>query len=339
MYENLTSISLDWEGFIAFHGYPDLSLIRRPSDLDTRGVYDILGTLDPDLDLDDVDGGRTGDDYNNNSDDNINNSNDNYNYERSRFTPDIQILLGPLISDEEFEEVVTTSIQFPKKLRSFEFSTRAFTRDTCEMLFLLPLRRCKELTTLSIEDVIENIQLRNEETEEEGKGGGGGEGGGGGVSKTRHSTPAYSFPKIKSLHLTNVTNFNHIPSTLPIQFPNLESLKLTKSKHITRSTCTDYNTSWPEVIPEIPTLRFAEIPSPSEVMLGPYENSWVLEEGLSQRTSEGRLLGLKTVSILHEYEQRIAYVGRRTVVSVCRFRRKSNNEVLDSGRTWVQIDE
>ncbi|KAF3234974.1 hypothetical protein TWF192_001133 [Orbilia oligospora] len=89
MYENLTSISLDWEGFIAFHGYPDLSLIRRPSDLDIRGFYDIRGTLDPDLDLDDVDGGRTGDDYNNNSDDNINNSNDNYNYERSRFTSDI----------------------------------------------------------------------------------------------------------------------------------------------------------------------------------------------------------------------------------------------------------
>ncbi|KAF3175005.1 hypothetical protein TWF225_009101 [Orbilia oligospora] len=337
MYENLTSISLDWEGFIAFHDYPDLSLNCRPSDLDIRGIYDIRET---NLDLDDVDGdlkivetaGRTGDDCNNGDDND--NSNDNYNYGRSQFTPDIQKLLGPSISDEEFKDLVTTKIQFPKKLRSFAFSTRALTRDACEPLFLLPLGRCKELTTLSIENVIEETQLRNEGTKFE-EGGGGGEG----VSKNRQSKPIYSFPNIKALHLTNVTKFNHIPSTVPVQFPNLESFKLTNSKHITKSICIEYNASWPEVLPEIPTLRFAEIPSPSGVIMGPYGNSWVLEKGLSRRTSEGRLLGLKTVNIIHEYGQRIEFVGTRTVVSVCRFRRKSNHEVLDSGRAWVQIDE
>ncbi|EGX52693.1 hypothetical protein AOL_s00007g476 [Orbilia oligospora ATCC 24927] len=322
MYESLTSISLDWGGFIAFHDYPGLPLNCRLSDLDIRGLYGIRGI---DLDLDDVDGGLkivetaaggTGD-----------------NYERSRFPPDVQKLLGPPISDEEFKELVTTEIQFPKKLRSFKFSTRASKRDTCELLFLLPLIRCKELTTLSIENVIEEIQLRNEETKFEGGEEGEGE------EEISKNQPIYSFPTIKSLHLTDVTNFNHIPSTVPTQFPNLESFKLTKSKYISRSTREEYNTSWPEVIPEIPTLRFAEIPPPSVVTMGPYGNPWVLEEGLNRRTSEGRLLGLKTVNILHEDEQRIAFVGTRTVVSLCRFRRKSNHEISDSGKTWVQIDE
>ncbi|KAF3315151.1 hypothetical protein TWF173_004044 [Orbilia oligospora] len=288
-------------------------MLPMPPDLDIRELYGIRGI---DLDVDDVDGGLkivetaaggTGD-----------------NYERSRFPPDVQKFLGPPISDEEFKELVTTEIQFPKKLRSFKFSTRASKRDTCGLLFLLPLIRCKELTTLSIENVIEETKF-----EEEGEGG----------EETSKNRPIYSFPTIKSLHLTDVTKFNHIPSTVPIQFPNLESFKITKSKYISRSTREEYNTSWPGVIPEIPTLRFAEISPPSVVTMGPYGNPWMLEEGLNRRTSEGWLPGLKTVNILHEDEQQIAFVGTRAVVSLCRFRRKSNHEISDSRKTWVQIDE